>query len=215
MVDAELGLTVVFNGCIYNYRELRDELRGPRLPVLLHLRHRGDRQGLPPRGAPTASTTSSGMFAFAIVERDSGRLVLARDRLGIKPLYLAETAGPAAVRLHPAGAAGRRRRRHLHRPGRAAPLHDASTRVVPAPRTILTGVRKLPPATVRVVEPDGTRRDHVYWDPPFTRRPERAGLVRAGLAGRAARRAAHARSSGGWSPTCRSACCCPAASTPA
>ena len=35
MVDAELGLTVVFNGCIYNYQELRGRARGPRLPVLL------------------------------------------------------------------------------------------------------------------------------------------------------------------------------------
>ena len=40
--------------------------------------------------------------------------------------------------------------------------------VVPAPRTILNGVRKLPPATVRVVEPDGAFADTVYWDPPFS-----------------------------------------------
>ena len=52
MVDAELGLTLVFNGCIYNYQQLRDELEAPGLPVLLHLRHRGDPQGLPPLGQP-------------------------------------------------------------------------------------------------------------------------------------------------------------------
>jgi asparagine synthase (glutamine-hydrolysing) len=41
--------------------------------------------------------------------------------------------------------------------------------VVPAPRTILTGVRKLPPATVRTISPDGTSREHVYWEASFTR----------------------------------------------
>jgi asparagine synthase (glutamine-hydrolysing) len=47
--------------------------------------------------------------------------------------------------------------------------------VVPAPRTILAGVRKLPPATVRVVEPDGTSREERYWEASYTRRPEHAG----------------------------------------
>ena len=42
--------------------------------------------------------------------------------------------------------------------------------VVPAPRTILRGVSKVPPATVAGVEPDGRRRERVYWDPPFERR---------------------------------------------
>ncbi|RSS96621.1 N-acetylglutaminylglutamine amidotransferase, partial [Streptomyces sp. WAC05950] len=40
---------------------------------------------------------------------------------------------------------------------------------VVAPRTVLAGVRKLPPATVRVIEPDGTREDHCYWQPSYTR----------------------------------------------
>jgi asparagine synthase (glutamine-hydrolysing) len=46
--------------------------------------------------------------------------------------------------------------------------------VVPAPRTILSGVRKLPPATVRVVEPDGTSHEHEYWSPAFDRDPDRS-----------------------------------------
>src|SRR4051812_47713069 len=87
MSDAEGLLTGVFNGCIYNYRELRDELAGlghsfvstSDTEVLLKAylqwgRHCVDRL--------------FGMFAFAIVEQATGRLVLARDRLGIKPLYL-------------------------------------------------------------------------------------------------------------------------------
>jgi asparagine synthase (glutamine-hydrolysing) len=47
--------------------------------------------------------------------------------------------------------------------------------VVPAPRTILAGVTKLPPATVRVIEADGTSRQHVYWTPSFERDPADAG----------------------------------------
>ncbi len=45
---------------------------------------------------------------------------------------------------------------------------------MPAPRTILRGVRKLPPATMLMIEPDGTRRERRYWDPPFERDPARA-----------------------------------------
>src|SRR3954452_2827169 len=92
MVDPELGLTIVFNGIIYNHRELRGDLAadGYRFfssgdtEVVLKAYHRwGER----------CVERFAGMFAFGIAERDSGRLVLARDRLGIKPLYLAEPDG--------------------------------------------------------------------------------------------------------------------------
>src|SRR3954447_14285384 len=92
MVDADLGLTVVFNGCIYNYRALRADLErdGYRFfstgdtEVLLKAYHRW--------GADFVSRLN-GMFAFCILERDSGRVVLGRDRVGIKPLYLDERPG--------------------------------------------------------------------------------------------------------------------------
>ena len=91
MVDPELGLAICWNGCIYNYPQLRDELIGhgyrffshSDTEVLLKAYHRwGDR----------FVDRLVGMFAFAIVERDSGRVLLGRDRLGIKPLYLTEDA---------------------------------------------------------------------------------------------------------------------------
>ena len=172
MVDPELGLALVFNGMIYNYPQLRAQLvaEGHRFfsssdteVVLKAYAQWGE----------DFVDHLVGMFACALVERDSGRVVLARDRLGIKPLYLAEV--PGALRFAstlPALLAGGGVDTGLDR----AALHCYLTfhSVVPAPRTVLAGVRKLPPATVRVVEPDGTSRDRTYWQPPYTRDPDKA-----------------------------------------
>ena len=173
MVDAELGLTIAFNGMVYNYPDLRRQLaaEGYRFfstsdteVVLKAYAHWGE----------DFVDHLVGMFACAIVERDRGRVVLARDRLGIKPLYLAEVDG--ALRFAstlPALLEGGGVDTSLDR----AALHSYLSfhAVVPAPRTVLSGVRKLPPATVRVVEPDGTTRDRTYWAPPYTRDPGKAG----------------------------------------
>jgi asparagine synthase (glutamine-hydrolysing) len=172
MVDAELGLAISFNGMIYNYPLLRRELEekgyrffstGDTEVVLKGYREWGE--GVVDR--------LLGMFAFAIVERDTGRVVLARDRLGIKPLYLAETAGRLRFASSlPALLAGGDVDTTLD----PVALHHYLTwhAVVPAPYTVLQGVRKLPPATIRVLEPDGRVRDRVYWDPPFARDPGKA-----------------------------------------
>jgi asparagine synthase (glutamine-hydrolysing) len=163
MVDPELGLTVVFNGCIYNHRELRRELEaaGHRFvstsdtEVLLKgWREWGE--GLVDRLA--------GMFAFAVAERDTGRLVLARDRLGVKPLYLADVDGGLRfASALPALVAGGGVDTSID----PVALHHYLTfhAVVPAPRTLLRGVRKLPPASLLVVEADGRRSERRYWDP--------------------------------------------------
>ena len=172
MVDAELGLTIAWNGCIYNYKELRRELTGhgyrffshSDTEVLLKAYHRwGD----------DFVSHLQGMFAFAIVERDSGRVLLGRDRLGIKPLYLSENGhrirfasalpallagGGVDTRIDPVA------------------LHHYMTfhSVVPAPLTILRGVRKVPPGSLVAIEPDGRRVDTIYWTPDFTRRDDRS-----------------------------------------
>ena len=106
----------------------------------------------------------AGMFAFALSERDSGRTVLARDRLGIKPLYLADVDGGLRfASTIPALVAGGGIDTAVDPVG----LHHYLTfhAVVPAPRTVLAGVRKLPPASLLVVEPDGQRREREYWNP--------------------------------------------------
>ena len=122
-----------------------------------------------------------GMFAFAVADRETGVVTLARDRLGIKPLYLAETPGrlrfASTVRaLLDAGDVDTEIDRHA--------LHHYMSfhSVVPAPRTMYKGVRKLPPATVRVIQPDWHPRRHdvlVAGFPPRSR-ARRAGRRRTG-----------------------------------
>ena len=174
MLDNELGLGIVFNGCIYNYRELKAELRalGYRFfsegdtEVILKSYH---------AWGHACVDRFLGMFAFAIWERDSGRLILARDRLGIKPLYLAESGnGLRFASTLPALLAGGDVDTSID----SVALHHYMSfhAVVPAPHTLLNGVRKLPPATVRVIEADGRSRDHRFWSLRFETSKEEAEL---------------------------------------
>ncbi len=161
MIDPELGLAIVFNGCIYNFRELRGELAAKGYQFFSH----GDTEVILKayvEWGPRCVERFYGMFAFAIWERDSGRLVLARDRLGIKPLYYAERPGRLrfASTLPALLAAG-----DVDTAIDPAALHHYLSwhAVVPAPLTIIRGVRKLAPATICVIEPDGRRREESYW----------------------------------------------------
>jgi asparagine synthase (glutamine-hydrolysing) len=161
MLDPELGLAIVFNGCIYNYRELRGELEG----VGYRFFSNGDTEVILKAYAawgPRCVERFYGMFAFAVWERDSGCIVLARDRLGIKPLYYSEHRGRLrfASTLPALLAAG-----DVDTAIEPAALHHYMSwhAVVPAPMTIIKGVRKLPPATVRIIAPDGAYRDEIYW----------------------------------------------------
>lgn len=172
MVDAELGLTVAWNGCIYNYEQLRDELSGHGYRFFSHSDTEVLLKGYHHWGHRFVDRLK-GMFAFAIVERDSGRVLLGRDRLGIKPLYLSETADRIRFASSlPALLAGGGIDTHID----PIALHHYMTfhSVVPSPRTILRGVSKLPPATVMAIEPDGTTTTTTYWEPDFTRREDRA-----------------------------------------
>ncbi|MDM4718949.1 N-acetylglutaminylglutamine amidotransferase [Micromonospora sp. WMMA1363] len=174
MVREDLGLALVFNGCVYNYPELRE-----RLSAAGHtFRSTSDTEVILVAYAEWGEAFVEhlvGMFAIGLVDRARRRLLLARDRLGIKPLYLAESPGrlrfastlPALLRggdvdtgIDPVA---------LH--------HYLSWHsIVPAPRTVLRGVRKLPPATLRVVEADGRSRERVYWRPEYVRDPDYAGM---------------------------------------
>jgi asparagine synthase (glutamine-hydrolysing) len=172
IVDSAAGLTGVFNGCIYNYRQLRVELAAKGHAFF----SRGDSEVVLKAYAEWGLGFVDhliGMFAIAIAEHDTGRVVLARDRLGIKPLYIAGT--PTAVRFAstlPALLAGGSIDTTIDP---VALCHYLSLHsVVPPPRTILNGVKKLPPATVRVYQPDGEIHEHVYWSADFSRDGGRA-----------------------------------------
>jgi asparagine synthase (glutamine-hydrolysing) len=173
MVDNHLGLAIVFNGAIYNYPELRKELQelgysffseGDTEVILKAYHAWGER----------CVERLSGMFAFAIWERDSERVVWGRDRLGIKPFYFAEI--PNGIRfassLPALLAAG-----DIDTDIDPVALHHYMTfhSVVPAPHTLIKGVRKLPPATVMRIEPDGHRQQRQYWEPSYGPLPEDAG----------------------------------------
>jgi asparagine synthase (glutamine-hydrolysing) len=164
MIDAELGLAIAFNGCIYNFRELRAQLQAKGYRFFTD----GDTEVIVKSyhaWGPRCVERFKGMFAFAILERESGRVVLARDRLGIKPLYYTDNgerfrfastlpallaAGDVDTSIDPVA---------LHN---YLSFHGA----VPAPRTIFNGVKKLAPATLLTIEPDGTKREEVYWRCP-------------------------------------------------
>ena len=172
MVDRDLGLTTVFNGCIYNYESLRDTLLGRGHTFVSHSDTEVIAKAYAEWGVECVQHFH-GMFAFAIAEHDSGRLVLARDRLGIKPLYVDHTRqrlrfASTLPALLAAGVSDTSI-------DRVALSHYLTfNAIVPPPRTILNGVQKLPPATVRVVEPTGATNDTHYWEPSFTRRADRA-----------------------------------------
>lgn len=169
MVDSELGLTLAFNGCIYNYPELRKELEAAGRRFF----STSDTEVIAKAYAtwgPSCVERFNGMFAFAILEHASGRVLMARDRLGIKPLYLAPIRGGKGLQfassLPALVATG-----DIDTSIDPVALHHYMSwhAVVPPPHTILNGVRKLPPATIAIIEPDGTRTDKVYWNPPYAR----------------------------------------------
>src|SRR5690606_37004010 len=152
MVDEELDLVIVFNGCIYNFEALRRELEdfGHRF------RTTSDTEVILKAYAEWGERCVehfNGMFAFVIVERGSGRVFVARDRLGIKPLYLRDTGrGLRIASTLPSLLAADDERPEIDPIG----LHHYMSfqSVVPAPRTILRGFEKLPPATRMIIEPD-------------------------------------------------------------
>jgi asparagine synthase (glutamine-hydrolysing) len=161
MVDKALGLTLVFNGTIYNYRELRRELAalGYRFfsegdsEVILKAYH---------AWGEDCVERFNGMFAFAIWNEAERALFLGRDRAGIKPLYFCQddrrfrfastlpallAAGGVDTDIDPVA---------LHH-------HLTLHAVVPAPLTLLKGVRKLAPGHVMTVAPDGKSEMRPYW----------------------------------------------------
>lgn len=152
------SVSVVQNGEIYNFRELADQLRGRGH----QLRTRSDTEvivHLYEEHGPAFVERLRGMFAIAIWDRRRRRLLLARDRLGIKPLYYACDGrrllfGSELKSLLAAG---------LDREIDRQALHDyLSLSYIPAPATIFRAARKLPPGCLLVAEKGAVRQER-YW----------------------------------------------------
>jgi len=170
MADPELGLAIVFNGCIYNYPELREELKGKGYRFFSHSDTEVILKAYHAWGRDFVQRLK-GMFAFCLWRRDDGSVLLARDRQGIKPLYLAwQPGGLRFASTLPALVAGGGIDTDID----PVALHHYMSfhAVVPPPRTILRGVRKLPPATMLEVAADGATHEHRYWDLAFGPREE-------------------------------------------
>ena len=167
MVDEALHLALVFNGTIYNYQELRAEL----VAMGYDFFSEGDSEVIIKAYHAWGEHCVErfyGMFAFAVWDRREQKLFLARDRFGIKPLYYA--ADGAALRfastLQALLAAG-----GVDRSIDPVALHHHLTlhAVIPAPRTLLNGVKKLPPASCMTFTASGDVTHRRYWSLDATR----------------------------------------------
>ncbi len=170
MTNEDGSVWVVFNGEIYNYRELRERLQGQGhrfttqsdTEVLVHLYE---------ELGPDCVDELNGMFAFAIWDERLRRLLLARDPLGIKPLYYA--AGPGGLSF------ASELKALLANPGVSRSIDPAAVAdyfrwlYVPAPYTIFRGLAKLPPGTRLLASADGLRLE-TYWRVTFSPEPGQA-----------------------------------------
>ena len=161
MLDAALGLALVFNGTIYNYPHLRTELQA----CGHHFVTDGDTEVILKAYAEWGETCVErlhGAFAFAIWNRKAQQLFLARDRLGIKPLYFSQDnkrirfASNTQALLASGG---------IDSTIDPVALHHQFTlhAVIPAPHTILQGIRKLAPGTSMTLDMHGKISTRRYW----------------------------------------------------
>lgn len=168
-------IQVVFNGEIYNFRELRRELEARGYVFQSH----SDSEVIAHAYAEYGTACFErlrGMFAIAVVDQDRRRLVLARDRIGKKPLYVGELS-PGLLGF------GSELKTLLAVPGWTPQLSMPAVQdffslgYIPAPDTIFEGIAKLPPAHWMSIEPgrDGgaptiqqTRYAHVDFLPKWT-----------------------------------------------
>jgi asparagine synthase (glutamine-hydrolysing) len=157
------NIWIVFNGEIYNFAELREELirlghkfaTSTDTETIVHLYEEF--------GADCV-THLRGMFAFALWDKRSGKLLLARDRLGQKPLYYRQEQGRLLF--------GSELKSILQVPGLPRSLNSAAVdqfltyQYVPYPHSIFDGFNKLPPAHVAIWQNDKLQI-HRYWSAPY------------------------------------------------
>ncbi|MCZ6624740.1 MAG: asparagine synthase (glutamine-hydrolyzing), partial [Deltaproteobacteria bacterium] len=160
--NEDKSIWVILNGEIYNYRELQLDLesRGHQFRTFSDTEaivHAYEEYGL------DCVKRFNGMFAFAVWDQVKKRLMLARDRIGIKPLY---------YRLGPDGIVFASELKSILAQGRDAPEIDfeavnayLTLEYIPAPLSIVSGVRKLPAGNLLVIDRARTQLRR-YWDVP-------------------------------------------------
>ena len=162
MTDEQVGVALVFNGTIYNYPDLRKELQ-----VLGHsFKSTGDTEVILRSYIEWGEDCVSrlqGMFAFAIWDDKKQQILLARDRVGIKPLYFSQTSQRLLFASNTQAI--------IHADEKidtsidATALHHLFTlhAVVPAPRTVINGIRKVKPAHYMIFDASGKVEEKRYW----------------------------------------------------
>ncbi len=161
MANEDGSVQVTFNGEIYNHRQLRAELerKGHRFrskcdtEVLVHLWE---------DSGPEMVKRLTGMFAFAIWDDNRETMFVARDRLGIKPLYWLDDGRRFACASEIKALLPLLERNEIDETALANYLTFVA---VPPPRTLMAGIRKLAPATMMLVDRGGPADPHRYWDP--------------------------------------------------
>ncbi len=161
MEDKQLGLLVINNGEIYNYRELRSELKeagysffsNSDTEVVMKAYHHWGEDFV---------QRLKGMFAFCIYDRKKEQFLLGRDRLGIKPLYYTENNGTFYFAsniqsLNDAGVVSHTIDKQ------ALNYYLTFHAVVPAPWTIFKNVRKLEPGTTMTIDKEGHKHLRRFW----------------------------------------------------
>ena len=166
MEDQALDLVLVFNGTIYNYKALRVELSKQGYEffsqsdteVILKAYHFWGKDCV---------LHLDGMFAFCIWDKKQQHLFVARDRMGIKPLYfnLTDQAFSFASNTQSLVAIGADTSINSVALQQQLSLHA----VVPAPNTVLAGVNKIKPATTLIIKSNGDIKETIYWQPKAQR----------------------------------------------
>jgi len=181
MVSDDKRIVLVQNGEIYNYVELREELRS----AGRRFRTTGDTEVLLrayEEWGPGFVSRLNGMFAIAVQDRNTGRLWLYRDRLGVKPLYWHGTPGEGRLWF------GSEIKALLAAGVPAEPDMDAlaqylALNYIPQPATAFAGIRHLPPGHLVELGPEGMEI-RPWWDlndvrlePDMTEAEAKAGLL--------------------------------------
>jgi len=162
MLDESAGVALVFNGTIYNYPELRKELQS----LGHNFKSTGDTEVILRsyiEWGENCVARLQGMFAFAIWDSKKQLMLIARDRTGIKPLYFSQTsqrllfASNTQALIHADD--------KLDTSIDATALHNLFSlhAVVPAPRTVVKGIRKVKPAHYLLIDVGGKVTEKRYW----------------------------------------------------